>query len=104
MPGFILNQGTQVQCAHGGRVQLTSVNPQVTVNSQPIAIQQAPSTVSGCGNPAPSGPCVINQWVTTSTKVTSMGMPVLLFDSQSICASNGTPVTVSATQNRVTAM
>lgn len=104
MPGFILHQGTQAQCVHGGLVQLTSVSPRVTIDNQPVAIQQAPSTVSGCGNLAPPGPCVITQWVTTSTRVTSMGMPVLLLDSQSICASNGTPVTVIATQNRVIAM
>ena len=29
------------------------------------------------------------------------GMPVLLQDSQAVCAPNGTPVTIAATQVRV---
>ena len=104
MPGFIFHQGTQVQCVHGGLVQLTSVSSRVTINKQPVAIQQVPSSVSGCGNPTPPGPCVTAQWVTASTRVKSMGMPVLLLDSQAVCAPNGTPVIVRTTQNRVTAM
>jgi hypothetical protein len=33
--------------------------------------------------------------------VRSMGAPVLLQDSQAVCAPNGTPVTISVTQVRV---
>jgi hypothetical protein len=34
--------------------------------------------------------------------VTSNGQPVLLLDSQAVCAPNGTPLTITVTQTRVT--
>jgi hypothetical protein len=36
--------------------------------------------------------------------VTSNGQPLLLFDSQAICAPTGTPLLIVASQTRVTAM
>lgn len=104
MPKSILHQGVQVQCAHGGLVQLTSINPQVTVSGQPIATLQAPSVVSGCPLTNPPGPCTTAQWVTASTRVTFMGAPVLLLDSQATCMPTGTPAIAGATQPRVSAM
>jgi hypothetical protein len=49
--------------------------------------------------PAPV-PCVLAQWTVGATRVTSLGSPVLLQDSQAVCLPNGTPVTVSVTQAR----
>jgi hypothetical protein len=46
-------------------------------------------------------PCVTAQWVTGATRVRSLGMPVLLQDSQAVCAPNGTPVSIVVTQIRV---
>ena len=37
-------------------------------------------------------------------EVTSNGQPLLLFDSQAICAPTGTPLLIVASQTRVTAM
>jgi hypothetical protein len=39
-----------------------------------------------------------------AVRVKAMGMPVLLMDSQAICAPNGTPVVVTFTQPRVIGM
>lgn len=105
MPGFILHQGATVLCAHGGQAQATAPNPRVTVSGQPIVMQPTPHTIVGCpfnvsGSPSP---CITASWTTASTRVTSNGMPVLLLDSQAICAPNGTPVTISTTQTKVTA-
>ena len=41
--------------------------------------------------------------MTAATRVTSNGQPVLLLDSQAVCVPNGTPLTIAATQTRVTA-
>jgi hypothetical protein len=106
MPGFILHAGATVLCSHGGQAQPTSVNPRVTVSGQPIATLPSPYAIIGCALPPPpaaNGPCVTAQWVTAATRVTSMGMPVLLFDSQAICAPTGTPLIIATTQPRVTA-
>lgn len=42
------------------------------------------------------------QWTTAATRIVSNGMPVLMIDSQAICAPNGTPLVITATQTRVT--
>jgi hypothetical protein len=106
MPGFLLHVGATVMCAHGGQAQPTSPNPKVLVSGQPIVTMPAPFAVAGCVfnlSGAPS-PCVTANWVTAATRVTSNGMPVLLLDSQAICVPNGTPLIISATQTKVTAM
>ena len=65
----------------------------------------APYVVAGCALPPPTagnGPCVTAQWITAATRVTSNGQPLLLLDSQAICAPTGTPLVIVATQTRVT--
>lgn len=103
MPGFLLHQGATVLCAHGGQAQPTVPSPRVKVSGQPIVTQAAPYTVAGCpfnvsGSPVP---CVTAQWMVAAVRVRSMGQPVLLQDSQAICAPNGTPVNIVVTQVRV---
>jgi hypothetical protein len=47
---------------------------------------------------------VTAMWVTAATRVTSNGQPVLLMDSQAVCAPSGTPLLTVFTQTRVTGM
>jgi hypothetical protein len=106
MPGFLLHVGATVLCAHAGQAQPTSPNPRVLVSGQPTVLQPSPYAIAGCpfnvsGAPVP---CVTAQWVTGSLRVTSNGMPVLLLDSQAVCAPNGTPLMITVTQTRVTGM
>jgi hypothetical protein len=72
----------------------------------PITTQPAPYVIAGC--PFVAGvvpmPCVTAQWITAALRVTSMGMPVLLLDSQAICIPNGTPAMIVETQTMVLAM
>ena len=106
MPGFLLHLGATVQCAHAGQAQPTVTNPRVLVNGQPIVMQPAPYVVAACPfnvSGAPS-PCITASWVTGATRILSNGLPVLLLDSQAICAPNGTPLLILATQTRVTGM
>jgi hypothetical protein len=106
MPGFLLHAGATVLCAHGGQAQPTVANSRVTVGAQPTVTLSGPYTVGGCTLPPPpsaNGPCVTAQWVTAATRITSSGVPLLLLDSQAICAPTGTPLTVVRTQTRVTA-
>src|SRR5262249_19685036 len=107
MPGFLLHIGATVMCSHGGSAQPTVTVPRVLVNGQPIVTIAAPFVVGGCALPPPSagnGPCVTAQFVTAATRVTALGQPVLLFDSQAVCAPTGTPLIVAAAQPRVTGM
>ena len=104
MPGFLLHIGATVLCAHGGQAQPTTPNTRVLVNGMPTVTLAAPYVVAGCVfnvSGAPS-PCVTAQWVVGATRVMSNGQPLLLQDSQAICAPNGTPVSIVMTQTRVT--
>jgi hypothetical protein len=107
MPGFLLHVGATVMCAHGGQAQPTVPNPRVTVMGQPTLAMTSPYVVAGCAFPPPAvgnGPCVTATWITGSVRVTSNGQPLLLLDSQAICAPTGTPLIIAVTQTRVTAM
>ena len=104
MPGFVLHVGATVLCAHGGQAQPTTPNPRVLVSGQPTVTMASPYMIAGCTFPVVSGgPCVTAQFVVAATRVTSNGQPLLLLDSQAICAPTATPLTVVATQPRVTA-
>lgn len=107
MPGFLIHVGATVLCSHGGQAQATVPNPRVMVSGQPTVAMSAPWMVAGCALPPPpaaNGPCVTAQFVTSATRVTSNGQPLLCFDSQAICAPSGTPLLIVASQMRVTAM
>lgn len=107
MPGPILHVGATVLCAHAGQAQPTAPNPRVSVAGQPSVTMAAPWLIAGCTLPPPpgaNGPCVSAQFVTAATRVTSNGQPLLLQDSQAICAPTGTPLTAVVVQTRVTAM
>src|SRR5215831_3020651 len=105
MPGFLLHVGAQVKCSHAGQATPTVPNPSVTVSGQPTVTMVAPYIVAGCTLPPPTagnGPCVTAQWITAATRITSTGQPLLLLDSQAICAPTGTPLLILATQTRAT--
>jgi len=105
MPGFLLHFGATVQCAHAGQAMPTVVNPRMTVSGQPTVLLTAPYAVAGCTLPPPpaaNGPCVTAQFITSATRITSNGQPLLLLDSQAICTPTGTPLLILMTQTRVT--
>ena len=105
MPGPLLHLGATVMCAHGGQATPAAPNPRVLVSGQPIVTLASPYVVAGCPFPPNSGgPCVTAQYVTAATRITSNGQPVLLIDSQAVCAPTGTPLVPAVTQTRVTGM
>ena len=105
MPGYLLHQGATVLCLHGGQGQPVTPNPRVNVSGQPTVQQPNPWTIAGCPyvtSGAPT-PCLTAQWISAATRANSGGMPLLLQDSQAVCAPNGTGVNVLQTQLRVKA-
>jgi hypothetical protein len=107
MPGFLIHVGASVLCSHAGQAQATVSNPRVTVSGQPSVTIAAPWLVAGCALPPPpgaNGPCISAQFVTAATRLISSGQPLLLFDSQAICAPTGTPLLIVASQTRATAI
>jgi hypothetical protein len=107
MPGFMLHSGATVLCTHAGTAQPTAPNPRVTVSGQPIVTIACTYAVAGCTFPAMSSgapPCATAQFVTSAVRVTAMGQPVLLQDSQATCVPTGTPLMIAVVQPRVSAM
>jgi len=107
MPGPLLHVGATVLCSHGGQAQPTAPNPRVLVSGQPTVTRAAPYLVAGCPFPPPpsgNGPCVTATWITSAVRVVSNGIPLLLLDSQAICAPTGTPLIGVVAQFRVTGM
>jgi hypothetical protein len=105
MPGFLLHVGATVLCSHAGQAQPTVPNPRVLVSGQPTVAMTAPWVVAGCAlPPAAGGPCVTAQWLVGTTRVFSNGQPLLVQSSQAICAPTGTPLIVTVTQIRASAL
>ena len=103
MPGFLLHAGATVNCAHlPGLAQPAASVARVKVSGQPIVLQTTQYSVTGCAlTGTPNPPCATAQWMTGAIRVRSSSVPVLLQDSQSMCAPTGTPLTCSVVQARV---
>ncbi len=102
MPGFILDAGATVQCAHAGQATPTSPNTRVLVGGQPTVTLPTQYTVSGCPNPGNAGgPCVTGQFTTSATRLISNGVPLLLMDSMGTCLPTSLPSQILMTQTRV---
>jgi hypothetical protein len=103
MPGFLLHVGATVGCAHKpGLAQPSAPSARVKVGGQPIVVQTTQYIIAGCAlTGTPNPPCATAQWTTGATRVKSLGIPVLLQDSQSLCAPTGTPLSCTLVQARV---
>ncbi len=102
MPGPLLHVGATVLCAHGGQATPTVPNPRVLVSGQPTVQMTGPYAIAGCPFNVSGGPvpCVTGQWVVAALRVTSLGQPLVLMDSQAVCVPNGTPLIPAAAQTR----
>jgi len=104
MPGFLTTVASPVLCAHAGQAKPPVGALRVRAMGQPLAIRTIPFLVAGCVNPVPPvnvGPCVSANWILSSLRIKSMGIPVLLQDSQAICVPTGTPLTQIPVPGRV---
>jgi len=102
MPGFLLDTTSQLSCPHQGAAKSPAPAIRVTIMGQPVLTQPTPDAIGGCANPPEAGgPCVAAQWVSAATRITTLGQPVLLGDSQAVCTPTGTPLTAIPVQIRV---
>jgi hypothetical protein len=104
MPGFLLHEGAEVLCIHGGQADPMVPSLRVQVSDQAIVTQASSYVIAGCTLPPPpaaNGPCVTATWIVAATRVFSEGQPVLLSQGMAICAPTGTPLEAVSTQIRV---
>ena len=108
MPGYLLTLASQVQCSHPpGKATPNPVSARVLIMGQGVATAASMYQVAGCTMQPPpngNGPCATAKFTTSAMRVTTMGVPVLLQDSQATCVPTGTPLAVVATQARVFGM
>ncbi|SEB38757.1 hypothetical protein [Terriglobus roseus] len=104
MPGPLVQVGATVLCSHGGQAMPTAPNPRVMLGGAPSCLIAAPWVVAGCPlAPPPLLPCLTGQWVTGTTRVLSVGQPLVVATGQAVCVPNGTPLMPVVTQVRVMA-
>lgn len=104
MPGFLLDQSATVMCVHGGQAELVVPNPAVTLDGMPTALLADPWIVGGCpGVPSVVPPCVTGQWIVGTTRVTSLGQPLVIQTGTAVCTPAGTPLLPVVAQTRVAA-
>ena len=78
MPG-LLTLDAVVVCDHGGEAQTVMADPRVLVDGSPVVVESSLYLISGCSNgPPPLLPCVSGTFITSATRVTASGLPVLL--------------------------
>jgi hypothetical protein len=106
MPGMPVPFGSSVLCTHGGTATATTPNPRVTVGGTPTVTIAAPWTIAGCAMPPPpngNGPCVSGQWLVGTTRILSLGQPLVIQTGASLCVPTGTPMNALAPFPRVIA-
>ena len=102
MADYLLHEGATVECEHFGQAKPTRTDSRVRVSGQKIVTQPNPYSVTGCKLPTQSGgPCVTAMWTKAARRVKASRMPVLLKDSQAICAPTTKGVKILSTQTRV---
>ncbi len=111
MSGNSLTVSSQLQCPHGGSVQITSTNTRVKAQGSFIATMSDVATISGCPFQIPAGtttipsPCIYVQWIVPDARVSVNGSFSLSQTSVGLCiaatgALQGT-VIVNNTQSKV---
>lgn len=104
MPGFVVQAGATVLCAHAGQAQPVAPFPRVLLGGMPVVTLASPYVVAGCTQPAVLlPPCMTGQFVVGATRVFAGGVPVVVQGGASVCVPTGTPLTVVAAQVRVVA-
>jgi hypothetical protein len=102
MPGCLVPQGATVICSHGGQAQPSVTDPRVKVAGQPVVQLSSPYTVSGCPlPPVNGGPCATAVWTAGTTRVQSLGQPLIIQGGTATCVPTGVPLQVTAVQSRV---
>lgn len=105
MPGLLVQQGALVMCAHGAPAMPMAPNPRVLLSGMPACNMTIPWLVTGC--PAPSAlmpPCIMATWLIGTTRVTSLGQPLVVQSGVAVCTPSGLPLLPLLSQLRVSAI
>lgn len=114
MAGNSLTVSSQLQCPHGGTVNIISSNTRVKAQGSFMATMADTATVTGCPFQIPIGvgtipsPCLYVQWLVPDTRARVNGTFTLSQGSVGVCiGATGAPqgtVIVSNTQSKVSTL
>ena len=108
MPFPLLNVASIMLCQHGGRCQPVALSPRVKVSGLPCLVTGAAMPIAGCAaGPNISGAttCTTAQVLNGSTRIRSMGLPLVTAQSSLLATPSGLPVTIADPgQRRVTGL
>jgi hypothetical protein len=100
MPGYILHKDAFVTCAHGAEAKPSATNARVRVSGHDTISWIPPYGITNCPQ---NSPCASATWTTAATRVTSVGQPLVLMDSESTSVPNSLPLKLVQSQKRVQA-
>jgi hypothetical protein len=107
----LITTSSQLQCPHGGQVQITSSNAKAKADGSFIARTNDTFVINACPFLLPNGtahPCAKVQWTKTALKVKPDGALALAKDSMGMClAADQAPqgaVIINTTQTKVSGL
>ncbi|MER6161669.1 hypothetical protein ABT147_40195 [Streptomyces sp. NPDC001868] len=101
MPGYLAHDGAVTICLHAGRATPTVLNPRVKVSGRATVVVGPPWAVAGCA-PAPGTlPCATGQWTASTSRIRSLGLPLVIQGGTAVCVPTGGPLLVTTVQARV---
>lgn len=99
---YVLNEDSEVTCAHTGTATPTATDQRVKVDGKAVVTLATPYSIRCTLQPAPGVvPCATGQWLVGAGRVKASGQPVVLMTSSSTSAPNGLPLQVLKAQTRV---
>lgn len=103
MPGYLVQVGATLQCAHTGQVSIVSSNARVTSDNVPLGMSTDSFLVAGCQlSQSGLSPCIDVLWPQPAQRVFINNLPALL--STATTQTDGAvpaPAVVIMTQLRV---
>jgi uncharacterized Zn-binding protein involved in type VI secretion len=98
---FAVQDGATVVCAHLGQAKPGPVNARVRLGGHATIALGSLWSVDRCSPPS-GPPCVKAFWISGSSRVTSMGKPLVIQGGTAMCLPTLVPLVVQTVQNRVT--
>jgi hypothetical protein len=106
MPFPLLNTASIMMCQHGGRCQPLVLSPRVKVSGLPCLVMGTAMPIAGCGagpNIPGTASCTMAQVLNGSTRIRSMGLPLVTAQSGLLATPSGLPINIADPgQRRVT--
>jgi hypothetical protein len=104
MPGHLAHDGAVTICAHAGRATPTVLNLRVRVSGRATVVVGPPWAIAGCAPASGPPPCATAQWTTGTSRVRSMGLPLVIQGGTAVCVPTAGPLLVTTVQTRVRGM